>query len=83
MVLYICKKFHEIISNGFQLKERTQEHGRNGYVECSKDNYFKSRQTRLTIHEFCTLSHEALELCEVSLKYLEQFPTYIADTSTR
>ena len=31
MVLYICEKFHENISDGFQLTERTQVHGKNGY----------------------------------------------------
>ena len=30
MVLYICEKFHENISNDFV---RTQVHGRNGYVQ--------------------------------------------------
>ena len=30
MVLYICVKFGENISNSFQLKERTRVHGRNG-----------------------------------------------------
>ena len=33
MVLYICEKFHKNILNGFQLTERTQVHGRNGYVQ--------------------------------------------------
>ena len=37
IVLYICVKFHENTSNRFQLTERrTQVHGRNGYVQCSK-----------------------------------------------
>ena len=34
MVLYICVKFPNNISNGFQLTERTQVHGRNGYFQC-------------------------------------------------
>ena len=34
MVLYICKKFHNIL-NSFQLTERTQVNGKNGYVQCS------------------------------------------------
>ena len=36
--MYICVKFHENISNGFQLTERTRAHGRNGYFQCSKGN---------------------------------------------
>ena len=38
IVLYICMKFRENISNGFKLTERTRVHGRNGYVQCSKGN---------------------------------------------
>ena len=49
MVLYICEKFHQNIWNGFQLTEWTQVHGRNGYVECSKGNISKRRQTRVTV----------------------------------
>ena len=65
IVLYICVKFHENISNGFQLVEWTRVYGRNGYVQCSKGNNSKSRQTRVTIHVFCTSSHSALHLWEV------------------
>ena len=78
-------RFWEIswnISNGCQLSEQTKIHGRNGYIQCSKGNNSKSRQTRLMVHEFCTSSHEALNLCEVSSKYLKPFPTYRADTNT-
>ena len=32
MVLYICVRFHENISNDFQLAACTQVHGGNGYV---------------------------------------------------
>ena len=63
IVLYICVKFCENISNGFQLTERTRVHGRNGYVQCSKGNNFQSRQTRVTVHVFCTSPHSALHLC--------------------
>ena len=38
MVLYICVKFLENITNGIRVMERTREHGRNGYVQCSKGN---------------------------------------------
>ena len=53
MVLYISETFHKNISNGFQLTERTQVHGINGYIQCSKGNNSKNRQTRVTVHEFC------------------------------
>ena len=82
MMFYIREKFLEYISKGFQLIERTQVHNQNGYVQCTKGNNSKSRQTRSTIHEFCTLSHGALNLFDVSSKYLKQFPTYSADTSS-
>ena len=42
-VLYICVKFPENISNGFQLTKQTRVHGKNGYVQCSKGNNSKSR----------------------------------------
>ena len=66
IMLYICVKFHENISNDLHLTERTQVHGRNGYAQCSKGNNCKSRQTRVTVHVFCTSSYSALYLCEVS-----------------
>ena len=36
MVLYICEKLHNNFSNGFKLTAQTREHGKNGYVQCSK-----------------------------------------------
>ena len=60
MVLYICEKFHENTSNGFQLTEWTQVHARNVYVQCSKVNNSKSRQTRVKVQELCSSSHQAL-----------------------
>ena len=53
IVLYNCMKFRETILNGFELTERTRIPGRNGYVQCSKGNNFKSRQTGFTIHVLC------------------------------
>ena len=72
----------EISVNDLKLTERTQVHGTNGYVQCSKGKNSKSRQTRVTVHAFCTSTHRSLNLCEVSSKYLKRFPTYIADTNT-
>ena len=68
MVLYICVKFHENIT-----------HGRNGYVQCSKGNNSTSRQTRVTVHVFCILSHDALHWCHVLRKYLSRYQSYGAD----
>ena len=50
IVLYICVKFRANILDGFKLTEYTHIHGRNGYVQCSKGNNSKSRQTR--VHAF-------------------------------
>ena len=74
MTLYICVKFCQNIWNGFQLTEQIWKHGRNGYVQCSKDaKNTKSRQTIATIFVFCMLSHSALHLCEVSWKYFKLY----------
>ena len=66
MVLYTCEKFHNNILKDFQLTEQILVQARNGYVQCSKGNNSKSRQTRVTVYVFCTLSHSALHYCEVS-----------------
>ena len=85
MLLYICVRFHENISNGFQLSERILVHGRNGYFQyllCSKGCNSIGRLTTAMVLVFCTLSHDALPLCEISRKYLKWFSTYRADMST-
>ena len=40
---YICVKVCENITNGIRVMEQKRVHGRNGYVQCSKGNNFKSR----------------------------------------
>ena len=72
MVIYICIKFQNI-SNSFQAKEWTQIYYRNHYFQSSKSHKSKSRLTRVRVLMLCTSSHDALHLCEVSSKYLEQF----------
>ena len=62
-MLYNCEKIHENISKGFQRTERTREYGRDGNIQSLKGNNSKSRQTRVTVHVFGTLSHDALQLC--------------------
>ena len=54
MVLYIFVRFHENISNSFQLTEQTRVQGRNGYVQCSKGNNPIRRQTRVTVQLVCS-----------------------------
>ena len=44
-MLYICEKFHNNIPNCFQLTEQKQVHSKYGYVQSSKGNNSKSRQT--------------------------------------
>ena len=65
VICFICVKFHQNIWDGYQLTERARVHGRNGYVQCSKGNNSKSRQTSATVHVFCTTSDSALHLYEV------------------
>ena len=51
----------------------TPVHGRNGffqYLWCSNGNNSKSRLTRVMVLMFCTSSHGALHLWEISWKYL-------------
>ena len=82
MVIYICIKFQENISDSFQVTEWTQIYYRNHYFQSSKGHNSKSRLASVTFLMVCTLSHDPFPLCEVSSKYLEWFSTYRADTST-
>ena len=81
MVRYICEKFHENISNGFQFTEQDKY-----MVEMAMFSAQRAITPKVGkpegVHEFCMSSYEALNLPEVSSKYLRQFPTYRADTST-
>ena len=82
MEIYICIKFQENILSSFQVTVCTQRYYRNHYFQTSKGHNSKSGLTRVTLLVFCTLSHYALHLCEVSSKYLERFSTYRVDIST-
>ena len=82
MEIYIFIKFPENISNSFQVTEWTQIYYRNHYFQNSKGHNSKSRLTRVMFLVFCTLSHDALHLCDVSSKYCEWFTIYKADTCT-
>ena len=63
MVLYICENFHNNIWNSFPLTDRIQVHGRNGYVQCSKGNNSKSRQTRQFLFMCSAYSLLVLYIC--------------------
>ena len=67
MVLYICERFHENILNSFQLTERTGVHGEIDYVQCSKGNNSKSRQSELRF--MCSASH--LIMLYICVKFRE------------
>ena len=82
MVVYICIKFQENISNTFQVTEETQIYYRNYYFQSSNGHNSKRRLSRVTVLVFCTLFYDFLHLCEVSLKHLEWFSTDREDTST-
>ena len=59
MVCNICVKFHENISYGFAVKERTQVCGADGNFQCSKGNKFISMQSGVMIPRLCVLSYGA------------------------
>ena len=69
VVLYICVKFHENISKGFQVTDQTHVNDRNHYFQYYKGHNYKRRKTTVTVMVlvFYTFSHGALFLCKVSL----------------
>ena len=48
MVFNVCMKFHENMSSGFKVMERTRK-----LLTHIKGNNSKSRKTRVTVHVFC------------------------------
>ena len=51
MVFNVCVKFHENMSSGFKVMERTRK------LLTQKGNNSKNRKTRVTVHVFCTSSY--------------------------
>ena len=62
MMFYISIKFHENISNSFQVMERTRIY----HCRISNGNNSKTAWTRAKVLEFCTSSDDALYFYEVS-----------------
>ena len=65
MVLYISLNFHENISNGIRVMERTQNYDRNGYVQCSREITPKVGKPELWFICSACQAHGALHICEV------------------
>ena len=51
MVLYICVKFRENITNG-RVMERIRVYGKIGYVQCSKDNTVNVLKFQIKLNNF-------------------------------
>ena len=56
--LYICAKFHEIISNGIKVIERTRK--------ITKGNNSTKNVGGMTVVKLCMSSSNALYFCQVS-----------------
>ena len=78
IVLCICVKFHENISNGFQVTGQTRVYDKEHYLQCSMGHNSKSRKNRVVVLMFCKSSHGVLYIC-ISGK-LSWFSSYRADT---
>ena len=60
MVLKVCMKFHENMSSGFKVTERTRK------LLTQKGQLLQKWETRVMVHVFCTSSYGVKRLCEVS-----------------
>ena len=61
MLIYICIKFQENISNSFQVTKRTYM-SQKSLFSIFKGHNSKSRLSTVRVLVFCTLSHNALHL---------------------
>ena len=75
IMLYICAKFHEIISNGIEVIERT----RFLYEKITKGNNSAKNVGGVTLVYLCTLSGHALYFYQVLWNYLKRYQSYRAD----
>ena len=67
MIYNVCVKFHENMSSGYKIMERTQK------LLTQRGNNSKSRKTRVTVHVFCMLCHGVKHFGNVSRKYVKLF----------
>ena len=74
MILNICVKFHEDISNVFQVTKRKL------LFSMFKGHKSKIIKARVMILALCMLSNEVLYLCKVSSKYNKWYSTYTVET---
>ena len=70
----ICVKFHENMSSGFKVMERTQKlladtHKKENYIPHSMHTSYAGGITRVTVHMFCMSSHGLT----VSVQYVMRF----------
>ena len=66
MVLYIYEKFHNNISKGFNLQSEHEYLVEMAMFNVQRAITPKVGKSELQVHVFCTSSHSALHLCEVS-----------------
>ena len=62
IVFNICVKFHENMSRGFKVMERTQKlltdtHKKENYIPHCMHTSYDRGITRVTVHVFCMLCH--------------------------
>ena len=74
-MLYICAKFHEIISNGIKVMEWTQFI----YGKLQR-GIIPQNVGRVTVVNLCTSSGHALYFYQVLINYLERYQSYRVDT---
>ena len=76
VMLYICAKFREIISNGIKAIERN----RFLYGKLKKENNSAKNVGGVTVVNLCTSSGHALYFYQVLCNHLERYQSYIAET---
>ena len=77
IVLWNCIKFQPNSFNSVQLTEGTK-----CIWLCYKGNNFKNTHAKVMVLKHATSSECALQMCEVSLKYLLRLSSYRADTNS-
>ena len=78
VMLYICAKFREIISNRIKVIERT----RFRYWKLQRGNNSAKNVGGVTVVNLCKLSGHAVYFYQVLCNYLKRYQSYRADTIT-